>query len=131
MKFTADTNVLVRAFVEDDPTQAPIAQAALASAELVIIPIPVLCEFVWVLTRSYGIPAETVAASLRRLIREANVLVDIPAVEAGLAILQDGGDFADGVVTFQGRWLGADAFLTFDKKAARLLRSRGETVHLL
>lgn len=131
MKLTADTNVLLRAFVEDDAAQSPIAQAELAAADLVVIPIPVLCEFVWVLTQSYGIPPATVAVKLRAMLARASVLVDLPAAEAGLAMLEAGGDFADGVIAVQGRWLGADAFLTFDRKAARLLRSNGETVRLL
>jgi len=131
VKVTADTNVLVRAFAGDDPRQTPIAQAELAAAELVVLPIPVLCEFVWVLTQSYRIEPSLVATRLRAMLTGANVLVDLPAAEAGLAMLDAGGDFADGVVAHQGRWLGADAFLTFDKKAARLLRSRGETVRLL
>lgn len=131
MKLTADTNVLLRAFVEDDAAQSPIAQAELAAADLVVIPIPVLCEFVWVLTQSYGIPPATIAVKLRAMLARASVLVDLPAAEAGLAMLDAGGDFADGVIAVQGRWLGADAFLTFDRKAARLLRSNGETVRLL
>lgn len=131
MKLTADTSVLLRAFVEDDAAQSPIAQAELAAADLVVIPIPVLCEFVWVLTQSYGIPPATIAVKLRAMLARASVLVDLPAAEAGLAMLDAGGDFADGVIAVQGRWLGADAFLTFDRKAARLLRSNGETVRLL
>jgi len=131
LKLTADTNVLLRAFVEDDAAQSPIAQAELAAADLVAIPIPVLCEFVWVLTQSYGVSPATVAVKLRGMLAGANVLVDLAAAEAGLAMLDAGGDFADGVIAVQGRWLGADAFLTFDRKAARLLRSNGETVRLL
>ena len=51
MKITADTNVLVRALVQDDPEQAKSASALLEQAELVAIPLPVLCELVWVLRR--------------------------------------------------------------------------------
>lgn len=131
MKVTADTNVLVRAFVEDDEAQSAAAQAELGAADLVVIPVSVLCEFVWVLEQSYRIAASVIASRLRGLIGEANVLVDRPAVDAGLAVLDHGGDFADGVIAWQGRWLGAGAFLTFDRKAARILRARGETVRLL
>ena len=51
MKITADTNVLVRALVQDDPGQARAASALLEQAELVAVPLPVLCELVWVLHR--------------------------------------------------------------------------------
>ena len=45
MRITADTNVLVRAAVRDDPRQARIAANTLARAELIAVPLPVLCEF--------------------------------------------------------------------------------------
>ena len=51
MRITADTNVLVRALVQDDPEQAKAATDLLESEELIAIPVPVLCELVWVLRR--------------------------------------------------------------------------------
>ena len=54
-----------------------------------------------------------------------------PAVEAGLAMLEAGGDFADGVIAFEGKLLGAETLLTFDKQAARLIKSQGGSAHLL
>ena len=53
MKITADTNVLVRALVQDDPDQARVAAEVLEQAELVAVAVPVLCELVWVLRRVY------------------------------------------------------------------------------
>jgi predicted nucleic-acid-binding protein len=50
------------------------------------------------------------------LINAANVVVNRPAAEAGLALLTAGGDFADGMIAFEGQWLGANTFLSFDKK---------------
>lgn len=49
MKITADTNVLVRAVVADDPAQSQAAIAALRGAEQIAVALPALCEFVWVL----------------------------------------------------------------------------------
>ena len=54
MKITADTNVLLRVVVPDDPEQADAARALLQRATVVAIPIPVLCEFAWVLKRTYA-----------------------------------------------------------------------------
>lgn len=51
MRITADTNVLVRAVVGDDPSLAEAAMAALRGAERIAVPLPALCEFVWVLRR--------------------------------------------------------------------------------
>jgi predicted nucleic acid-binding protein len=42
VKVTADTNVLVRALVQDDPEQAKAATDLLERAELIAIPVPVL-----------------------------------------------------------------------------------------
>jgi predicted nucleic-acid-binding protein len=54
-----------------------------------------------------------------------------PAAEAGLALLNAGGDFADGVIAYEGSWLGADTFISFDKKAVKLMKARGGSVRLL
>jgi hypothetical protein len=32
-------------------------------------------------------------------------------------MLDAGGDFADGVIAYEGKWLGAETFVSFDKKA--------------
>lgn len=131
MKITADTNILVRAVTGDDARQSPLAQAELQNAELVALTLPTLCELVWVLSQGYRIAAPEIAETLRRLMAGANVAVNRPAVEAGLRLLNAGGDFADGVIAFEGRLLGADTFLSFDRKAVKLLDAQGEAVRLL
>ena len=131
MKITADTNVLVRAVVEDHAEQSKIAQSALTRAELIAISIPTLCEFVWVLSQGYKIPPAEIAETMRRLINGANAVVNRPAAEAGLAVLDAGGDFADGVIAYEGNWLGADAFVSFDKKAVKLIEAQGGSARLL
>lgn len=131
MKVIADTNILVRALMGDDARQSLLAQSELEKAELVAMPLPAVCELVWVLGQGYKIPAQEIAGALRRLIDSANVAVNRSAVEAGLALLEAGGDFADGVIAFEGRWLGAETFLSFDKKAAKLIKAQGGEVRLL
>ena len=64
MKITADTNVLVRAIPGDDTRQSRIAQAQLARAEAVALPMPALCELVWVLSQGYGINATEIGEML-------------------------------------------------------------------
>jgi predicted nucleic-acid-binding protein len=125
MRITVDTNVLVRAIVADEPKQARLAQSALEKADLIAIPPTTLCEFVWVLSRGYDIPLADVAAAIRRLIASANVEVNRPAVEAGLAMLSQGGDFADGIIAFEGASLGATTFASFDKDAVNRLKKLG------
>jgi len=131
VKITPDTNVLVRALTEDDPRQSKIAQAELGKAEIVAIALPALCELVWVLAKGYKISAANIASSIRVLLNSANVVTNRPAAEAGLAMLDAGGDFADGAIAYEGNWLGAEAFVSFDKKAARLAESQGLSARLL
>jgi predicted nucleic-acid-binding protein len=69
--------------------------------------------------------------AIRRLVNSANVVVNRPAVDAGLAILDGGGDFADGVIAYEGSWLGADTFVSFDKKAVKLMEAEGGSARLL
>jgi predicted nucleic-acid-binding protein len=131
MKITADTNVLVRAITGDDARQSKLAQAQLTKADLVAVALPALCELVWVLSQGYKVPASDVAEAVRRLIDAANVVVNRPAAEAGLALLDAGGDFADGVIAYEGSWLGANIFISFDKKAVKLMEAQGEAARLL
>ncbi len=131
MRITADTNVLVRAVTEDHAHQSKAAQTALKAAELIAIPIPSLCELVWVLSQGYKVPPRDIAEAIRRLMNGANVAVNRPAAEAGLALLEAGGDFADGVIAFEGNWLGADTFVSFDKRAVKLMEAQGGSAGLL
>jgi len=131
MKITADTNVLVRAITGDNASQSKVAQAELAKAEMVALALPALCELVWVLSRGYKIPSVEIVETIRRLMNAANIVVNRPAAEAGLALLEAGGDFADGVIAYEGNWLGAETLVSFDKNAVKLMKARGESARLL
>lgn len=131
MKVTADTNVLIRAAVQDDLHQARRAAKILAKADLVAVLVPVLCEFVGVLRRGYRKSATDVSDAIRRLMRSPNVVMNRTAVEAGLSALDAGGDFADGVIAHEGEWLGAEEFVSFDSKAVSLLQAQGSRARLL
>jgi predicted nucleic-acid-binding protein len=131
MKITPDTNVLVRAVTGDDPQQSKIAHATLANADAVALAISALCELVWVLSRGYKIPASQIADAVRAFLNGANVVVNRRVAEAGLAMLDVGGDFADGVIAYEGNWLGAEAFVSFDKNAVKLLQEKGLSAELL
>jgi predicted nucleic-acid-binding protein len=130
MKITADTNVLVRALTEDHAEQSKAAQIALRNADMVVLTIPALCELVWVL-RTYRIQSSDIAETLRGLLNGTNVVLNRPAAEAGLAVLNAGGDFADGVIAYEGKWLGADTFVSFDKRAVKLVEAQGGSARLL
>ncbi|HRY24774.1 MAG: type II toxin-antitoxin system VapC family toxin [Geminicoccaceae bacterium] len=125
MRITVDTNVLVRAVLRDDEGQTRIAARILNEASLIAVSLPCLCELVWVLRRGARRPKEEISAAIRALIDADNVVVDRPAVEAGLALHDAGGDFADGVIAHQGNWLGGETFVTFDKRAVAKLAAQG------
>jgi predicted nucleic-acid-binding protein len=131
VKIAADTNVLLRDALQDDPHQSPIASRTLQSAELVIVPTPALCEFVWVMQRIYKRSAAEIALSIRFLMSGSNVEMDRLAIEAGLEVLDKGGDFADGAIAYEGAWRGAEEFVSFDKRAVKLLKAQGRRARLL
>ena len=131
MKIAVDTNVLVRAVVRDEPRQARVAAKVLTDAELIAVALPCLCELVWVLLRVYGFQSSDVATAIRALLATTNVKVNRPAAEAGLAVLEAGGDFADGVIAYEGHWLGGETFVSFDKKAVAILAAQGQPARLL
>jgi len=131
MKITADTNVLVRAVVGDDTTQAQAAAKLLKNASLIAVSLPCLCEFVWVLKRVYQFDRLNIAAAIRALLQAKNVAMNRPGVEKGLVLLEVGGDFADGVMACEGAWLGGETFVSFDRKAVRLLTEQGQSAQLL
>lgn len=131
MKISVDTNILIRAVLQDDPEQGPAAAKLLSEATLIAIPLPSLCEFVWVLRRGAKLSTHDVAQSIRDLVTADNVAMNRPAVEAGLAMLEAGGDFADGVIAFEGQWLGGEEFVSFDREAVALLTETGQPARLL
>ena len=131
MRITADTNLLVRVLVQDDPEQARTAMDLLRGAELVAVPLPVLCELVWVLKRVYRLAAPDCVVAIEALLATRAVVTDRPAVRAGLRLLAAGGDFADAVIAFTGRRLGGECFVSFDRRAVQLLADLGESAELL
>ena len=115
MRITADTNILVRMIVHDDAAQADIALSLLNRADAVFVPLPCICEFVWVLGRVYALPPDRIASSIRAIVLRANIVVDRAAVSQGLQLLDTGGDFADGVIALEGARLGGDSFVSLDE----------------
>lgn len=131
MKISVDTNVLARAVLQDDSQQGEAAANLLKNASLIAISLPCLCELVWILRRGAKLSKEDVALTLRDLLEAGSVVMNRPAVEAGLAILEAGGDFADGVIAYEGSWLGGETFVSFDKQAISLLTEQGQAAELL
>jgi predicted nucleic-acid-binding protein len=107
-----DTNVLVRAFVLDDPTQAARAQALL-SKHRVYVPVTVMLELEWVLRSRYGFSPAVLARALAKIAALENVVLgEQQAVLAAVENFRRGWDFADAL--HHALSAGCDGFATFD-----------------
>ena len=83
------------------------------------------------LTQVYKLGSREVAELLADFLGDERVRTDFAIVEAGLAQLRAGGDFADAVIALDGQRLGAESLATFDKNAAKLLKRQNIPVTLL
>jgi predicted nucleic-acid-binding protein len=131
MKMIADTNVLVRAVLNDDVVQSRASRLALSSADQVVISRHAFCEMVWLLRQRYKMPKAEIVKVIYGYLEADNVVTDASAVQAGLAAMEGGADFADGVIAFEGAWLGGEEFVSFDKKAVEALAKVGQRTRLL
>ena len=112
-----DTNVLVRALVQDDAAQAKRAQAFL-SAQLVYVPVTVILELEWVLRSRYGFAPMIIADAMDKLATLENAVVgEQAAVIAAVRKMRQGWDFADAL--HHALAAGCDDFATFDTNLAR------------
>jgi predicted nucleic-acid-binding protein len=131
VKIIADTNLLVRLAVDDDPGQRRVAAKAVEDAEIVIVGLHALCELAWVLRASYRFSRAQIILAIENLCGVENVVADRAAVKAGLEAMRSGADFADGVINYEGRLLGGETFVSFDKKAVAAIARQGMKAELL
>jgi predicted nucleic-acid-binding protein len=131
MKAIVDSNILIRAAVRDNARQARAAAGLLRDAEVIVVSLTAVCEFVAVLRSVYKIGREDVTAALRALLDAGNVEINRPAVEAGMTVMNAGGEFADGVIAYEGQWAGGETFVSFDKQAFPVAAVLGQKAKLL
>lgn len=114
---SVDTNILVRAIVDDDPHQRRIADRLLIDGAF--IPVTVFLETGWVLASAYRQPRERVAAALDAILDLPTIRTgDEPGLRRAIALYRAGADLADAIhLTAAG---GCDAFVTFDRALAAL-----------
>jgi hypothetical protein len=58
-----------------------------------------------ILRRVYHFGDGSIVVAVRALLDTGNIVMNCPVVEAGLALLEAGGDFADGIMAYEGGWL--------------------------
>jgi predicted nucleic-acid-binding protein len=115
-----DTNILVRALLDDDPKQSPVARHFLEHAKAILVPITVLVELAWVL-KSVGWNRKQIHHVLVTLARQATLHLDRAVdVHAALEDFASGpADLADYLALRQAKTLGARKLVTFDRKLAK------------
>ncbi|MFN3766466.1 MAG: PIN domain-containing protein [Aliihoeflea sp.] len=123
-----DTNILLRAMLDDDPVQSAVAQRLLSGLDRetpAFVSIPVMMEFFWVLRSRYKLPRPALAGAIRSLLEIEHLEFEaFDTVGKALTTFETGiADFADAVVALRNQELGASATLTFDKAAAHSVRS--------
>jgi len=107
-----DTNILVRAMLDDDEMQSPVANRILQGE--IFVPLTVLLETGWVLKSNAALGRTQIAEMLITFIQLPNVQVDDPdGVLAALMAYAKGGDFADHLHLVAAK--GVEAFVTFDR----------------
>jgi hypothetical protein len=115
-----DTNILVRALVQDDPIQSQRAQDLL-NTQTVFIPVTVMLELEWVLRSRYGFTPKVISKAIQELaILENAVVGEQAAVISAASKMKDGWDFADALHHSLSE--GCDDFATFDTTLAKRAR---------
>jgi len=128
MNIIADTNLLVRFLIRDDLAQFNAVCRLFNTCTRIYVTTHVLCELVWVLSTGYRLASGPIVKQLEQLVNSRRVVTCEDEVEAGLHMMRQGGDFADGVNAYTGRKMAASnqaVFATFDKAAVRLLAEQG------
>jgi predicted nucleic-acid-binding protein len=121
-----DTNILLRLFIEDDPTQTACARTAVRSAvemgRAVFVNLVVLVEFIWVMESVFRKQRSEIAVFLEALVENSALTVESEQhIRKVIPLYRDRGfDFADLLIGEINRETGCSATYTFDRKAARL-----------
>ena len=114
-----DTNVLVRAIVDDDPAQSAAARKWMTAHQSrgILVDHVVLVELAWVLRARYRQPRAEIARVLELLLGTGGIVIpDEPTVRAALAAYKSGrGDFADHLIRERASALGFAPVATFDE----------------
>ncbi len=119
-----DTNVLVRYFTQDDPTQAAQATAlveSLSSESTGFIPLVVMMELVWVLTSCYQTSDKKVGDLVETVLRAKELVVEnSEVVWQALHTFRKNikAGFADCLIERSAHAAGCAYTVTFDRDAA-------------
>lgn len=117
-----DSNVLLRYVIDDDPIQSVRATLLIDNEFSAVAPgfvsLVVICEIIWAMTQTYGLPRANVVRTLTGLLDMAHLEIEARDIVRQAVLLP--GDIADAVIHLIGQQNGCSHTLTFDKKFARL-----------
>lgn len=121
-----DTNILVRFLVRDDEKQAKLVYRRLKDAEgkkeVLLVPLFVVLETIWVLESIYDVSRAEILDSLDELLLMPVLNFETPEVIQRLIVSarETTLDLSDLLIAHSARRLGCDSVITFDKRAAKL-----------
>jgi predicted nucleic-acid-binding protein len=116
-----DSSVLIRFLTQDDPAQGRIAtkviEEAIDKGHPLYVSLPVLCETIWVLSRSYKLTREVVADVLDELLTSAVLeLEQAEQVNESLGQYRQGrAGFTDYLIGALAKARGCESVCTFDR----------------
>ena len=120
-----DTNVVLRAVLDDDPEQSPLARQlfrGLSEERPGLIDTVTMAEVYWLLCRRKRLSKVEALAVIRRLIEiETLEFVDGEGVAHALMLAEEGADFADALIHESFQQFGTTENVTFDRGASRRL----------
>jgi predicted nucleic-acid-binding protein len=119
-----DTNILVRYFTFDHPSQTARAieiMDSLTAEEPGFVSLVVVAELVWVLDSAYKLTKSEIITSLELLLRGKEVIVQEADVawQALTTYKKSGSSYSDCLIERLGHAAGCPYTLTFDQDAAR------------
>ena len=121
----ADTNLLVRFLVKDDPPQVEKVRALFENTHLEREPVFIseiaMCELMWVLEKGYNFDRTAIAVAIESLLADSTFAWQSRAlVEQALADFKTlRGEFADHLIGAVAREHNCRTTFTFDKDLAR------------
>ncbi|WFU08116.1 PIN domain-containing protein [Rhizobium sp. CB3090] len=119
-----DTNILIRFFLQDDPSQNEKVTKLFARLPEIgpgYINCITLMEFAWFLRRKTKLPRSKIMEGISDLLEAEDILLeDELLVEEVLGIMASSEvEFADTLIALRNRNAGCNLTMTFDEKAAK------------
>ncbi|MGD0185093.1 MAG: type II toxin-antitoxin system VapC family toxin [Roseiarcus sp.] len=119
-----DTNILLRAALDDDATQSPLAReilSRLTAENPGVVNSVVLAEFAWTLRRGYDYSRSDIIDAVQTMLRSRGyTFPDRRAISLALSRCEsDGLNFPDALIGEINRAAGCEFTLTFDERAAK------------